>query len=660
METPEQTNAQVQNSLDSSGSDQPTPQGQPQAAPVAAAQTAPVAAPAASASTPSVAATSKNPQLHRLISGILGGIAGPPPATYSTDASGKLTANTAPPENNADRVKRIAQHALIGLSAASQVPDQKSGLGNVLAGFGAGANATQKQMTAQDAASKEDARKSFEDQQQSTLHKMELAKGNALLYSTYKHLHDEDIDKNEEYKVNTDIAKAFEAEKFPVRRIGGDQLFKEFHETPQQLITEGRVLLTGERAMTTPDGQAIVDPQTQEPRYERTYAVVDGLHEGKIKAPQSFVDYVNKYVPYADTKVKGYESLAEDQDIDAKTFYRLHNSALEGMKKVTDGWARPDALETKDGVFQKNLVTGEMKPATQEQTDAYLDKKAKRAETESITKKNLSEAGKADADAAKAKKDAAAGSVSNLTGVAYLQTLPTGRQATVHAVHEGRMLLPANRKEALAILEDVNQSFPDDFDEAKSKTWQKANNEYRGSGKTATQIVPSYNTALEHMQDLYNNTTGEGIFNPLSKAYQDREIALGYVAREVGKAVSAGAMTQKESEDLLGTLKGGLTPALKRERITKTAQLLHDKIDEYQTKFNEAAPSSAVKVPTLISPRAAQSYDYVQSGGKVQQNPPTSKPPQVFNPKTWAAANPGKDVNAAIAAAHAQGIPVKQ
>src|SRR6266436_10193270 len=120
METPEQTNAQVQNSLDSSGSDQPTPQGQPQAAPVAAAQTAPVAAPAASASTPPVAATSKNPQLHRLISGILGGIAGPPPATYSADPqTGKLTANAALPENNADRVKRIAQHALIGLSAGS-------------------------------------------------------------------------------------------------------------------------------------------------------------------------------------------------------------------------------------------------------------------------------------------------------------------------------------------------------------------------------------------------------------------------------------------------------------------------------------------------------------------------------------------------------------
>jgi hypothetical protein len=91
-------------------------------------------------------------------------------------------------------------------------------------------------------------------------------------------------------------------------------------------------------------------------------------------------------------------------------------------------------------------------------------------------------------------------------------------------------------------------------------------------------------------------------------------------------------MTQKESEDLLGTLKGGLTPALKRKRISKTAQLLHDKIDEYQTKFNEASPSSAVKVPMLISPKAAQSYDYILNDGQAQQSQPAQQSQQPKGP----------------------------
>jgi hypothetical protein len=87
-------------------------------------------------------------------------------------------------------------------------------------------------------------------------------------------------------------------------------------------------------------------------------------------------------------------------------------------------------------------------------------------------------------------------------------------------------------------------------------------------------------------------------------------------------------MTQSESKELLDKLSGGLTPALKRERISETAQLLHDKIDEYQNKFNDAAPSSAVKVPSLMSPKAAQSYDFITgraqqpNGGQVQPTAP--------------------------------------
>jgi len=235
-------------------------------------------------------------------------------------------------------------------------------------------------------------------------------------------MHDEDLDKNEEYRVNSDIAKAFEDENIPVRRITGDQLLKEFHETPQQLLTTGRVLLTGERAVTTPDGQAVVDPQTQEPRYERMYAVVDGMHDGKIKLPDSFVQYLQKYAPYGTTKIANLETLPADHEVDAHTFYRLHNAALEGMKSVNQGWAKPDAVETKDGkLYEKNTVTGEMRPASQERVDAYQDRKLKRAKEEQEIKtsratelKNLADADKARRDNASAKNADVFGNVSAL------------------------------------------------------------------------------------------------------------------------------------------------------------------------------------------------------------------------------------------------------
>jgi hypothetical protein len=56
--------------------------------------------------------------------------------------------------------------------------------------------------------------------------------------------------------------------------------------------------------------------------------------------------------------------------------------------------------------------------------------------------------------------------------------------------------------------------------------------------------------------------------------------------------------------------------------------LLYDKIEEYQTKFNDAAPSSAVKVPTLISPKAQTAYNFVEG-----INQPAASTPAVISGK---------------------------
>ena len=91
-------------------------------------------------------------------------------------------------------------------------------------------------------------------------------------------------------------------------------------------------------------------------------------------------------------------------------------------------------------------------------------------------------------------------------------------------------------------------------------------------------------------------------------------------------------MTEAEGKQITAGLKG-LTPEKTRERIQETAKLLHDKTDEYQTKFEAGAPSSAVKVPLLLSPKAAAAYDYVQSGGKQQQQQQPQQPAQTTPPQ---------------------------
>jgi hypothetical protein len=198
-----------------------------------------------------------------------------------------------------------------------------------------------------------------------------------------------------------------------------------------------------------------------------------------------------------------------------------------------------------------------------------------------------------------------------------------GDRALVQQIGEGRSDLPTSRtKEGQRISELVAQQYPD-YDMTKGTTWGKSRNEYMGSGATAKKVV-SYNTALSHMKDLYDHTTLDGVYNPTSDDYQKREVALNYVANEVGSAIKNGVMTEKEGTQILDSLKGGLTPGLKRERIKETASLLHDKVEEYQNKFNDAAPSQSVKVPILMSPKAGAAYDYVRSDGKIQ--PPAQQP----------------------------------
>ena len=581
---------------------------------------------------------SKLPGLHGFIASVLGSLAknlaGQPATQYTTDADGRVIAAPVQPKDTPGaKLARLAGTALTGLGAGASAGGGEmvrgadgrmhsvptSGLARALSGMGAGASAIQGKNAAEDELNRGRAKEDFKSQQDSLLRKQQFAEGNARLYALLDHIHETEADKDEDAKQGAAFATMMEEAGRPVQRVNGQTLQQRFHETPEQLLTEHKVVYTGERKVTDPTtGKPYTDPKTGGPVYERQYALIAGKDgsswlDGDAKLDQTTLDYINKYGPYADVD---FHALNAGDPINIRSIMHAHSAAVEGKKRVLAGQEKPITLLGGDDGKTPILVNSVTKEPLRDSEGNYLLANAKNEPAESaatVKEKN--------AKAAKDQKDAANAGNSNLTGESYLKTLPPGRQDLIHAIHEGRQTLPANRKEGLAILEQVHQAFPDDFDEANAKTWQKTKNEYMGSGKTATQVVPAYNTALEHMQDLYANTTREGIFNPFSKAYQDREVALGYVARETGKAVSAGVMTQKESEDLLNTLKGGLTPELKRERITKTAQLLHDKIEEYQTKFAAGAPSSAVKVPLLISPRAAASYDFVTNGGKTQPAP---------------------------------------
>src|SRR6266436_7190798 len=86
---------------------------------------------------------------HALIGSVLGvaakgvkAVAGPQPKQYTTDENGRVIPDPKQPsDTTASRLQRIAQSALLGLSAASQMPPQKSRGAAWASGIRAGAEA---------------------------------------------------------------------------------------------------------------------------------------------------------------------------------------------------------------------------------------------------------------------------------------------------------------------------------------------------------------------------------------------------------------------------------------------------------------------------------------------------------------------------------------
>jgi hypothetical protein len=155
-------------------------------------QAAALQAPAQPSVTTPPVPPSPNQRLHSFVSSVLSGIsssmAGRAPVKYTTDESGKVIADpNQPVDTKKAQFMRIGATALAGLGAGARAGGQKSGLANALSGLGAGAENQIKNSQEQDANAKKEARENDDATQKKILQQHEIARTNALTYSTYAH-----------------------------------------------------------------------------------------------------------------------------------------------------------------------------------------------------------------------------------------------------------------------------------------------------------------------------------------------------------------------------------------------------------------------------------------------------------------------------------------
>jgi hypothetical protein len=234
-----------------------------------------------------------------------------------------------------------------------------------------------------------------------------------------------------------------------------------------------------------------------------------------------------------------------------------------------------------------------------------------------LSEKKAIEEVKANAkSAAEGKKTEAQGDT-NLTGLAYLNSIqdPSERNL-VNQIGNGQ--LPVNRIEYLLarnprILQEVSLAFPD-IDAGKFPGYIAAIKEFN-TGKAATQIK-AINTALPHLDQLY--TAVENGFGTTIPGISNVERALGnqnaidvnnlrtIASQELAKIYATGAVTDQERKEFNNQIQGFQTPAELKGTVYAMVNALTKQVDSLENQWETSLPSKRFRPARAIIDQDAQ------------------------------------------------------
>ncbi len=362
------------------------------------------------------------------------------------------------------------------------------------------------------------------------------------------------------------------------------------------------------------------------------------MKDGKVPIPASIASDIQKYKNYGDlAKIPGLDGINAGDEYDAPKFVKLYNALLTSKVEVEKGWSNPEVSEDKDGkIVQRNAVNNETKPAIPAQVQKFQMDKATLAEKQSIAPKNKAETDKAEADAAKAKKDAENEATLNppassgLTGDEYLKALPANTQGVLKAIAEGRETrsprqLQDKNGNPTPLAEALHRAYPD-FDDKKAAAYGAVVKDFT-SGPTSKSLT-SYGTAINHARALYDNSNLKS-YIPGADENKRYNQDITYVATEVAKALNpTGVATEgaiKEQEEALRSYTN------RKAAIENAEHILTGKMAETKQRWANAQvrPSYQPPMPGL-SPEAMNNADYIRSHGKV--GPQNAAPTGATNP----------------------------
>jgi hypothetical protein len=332
-------------------------------------------------------------------------VAGPAPVdSYSTDASGKMTPNYRP-DNTRSRLERLAQHALEGLAAGSQIGPQKNAGAAWGAGIGAGAQAEMQKSQGQDLLARKQAQEAYETEQKTLTDKAVRAMHNASTYSLHQKAMDEQNDHDPERKKNMDVVNAVQEhnDRNPGNGISVQIVTPEaamaIRENDNHSVGKHTFLPVGTTQAKDQNGKPLFEPDGVTPKQTWQIAVLSG--DGKIPLPQSFVDDVKEYGKLAG--IAGTDQLKAGTEVTLSAYLNADKRMNDVKVKEVDGWKNAHDVILSDGKThaQMNTVTSKTRPYPEGAAPNVEDKPAAQAVETDLKKSQID---KNEAEAAKARQ----------------------------------------------------------------------------------------------------------------------------------------------------------------------------------------------------------------------------------------------------------------
>ncbi len=331
---------------------------------------------------------------------VVKGLAGPAPVDYSTDASGKTVA-TPRADNTKTRLERMAEAALMGLSAGAQIGPQRTAGAAWGSGVGAGTNAARQQGEQQDLLKRQQAREDYDAQQKTILHKATVAMTNAQTHSFWQKIEDDENAKDTERQKNAGIVAALNEytaqnpqSKLTVQTLTAEQAMA-MHDADAHTAAKHTFLPIGKTQAKDADGNPIFEADGQTPKFVKQFAAISGSADEKVGLPQAMVSDLQKYSKY-DPRLKGAAQFAAGQEVSLTSFLSAYKFLTEDKGREADGGREGEPVTVNGKLQKRNKFTGEVSEYVGGVPLAVQKEQADIAEKRSMEKKNLAEAKKAD------------------------------------------------------------------------------------------------------------------------------------------------------------------------------------------------------------------------------------------------------------------------